>query len=110
MNSRRQALKLCFDATVVVVIQIGYEFLFEVCYRIEILEIEQFALQQTEEIFNYSIIKTVAFSAHALNNAVISQLFLIMLVLILPSLIGVQNGSCPRGQPARGIIDHIHDH
>ena len=97
MNSRRQALKLCFDTTVVVVIQIGYQFLFEVCHRIEILEIEQLALQQTEEIFYYGIIQTVTLSAHALNDTGIRQLLLVMLVLVLPALIGVQNGSCPRG-------------
>ena len=110
MKSGRQALKLCFDTTVVVVIQIVYQFLFEVCHRIEILKIEQFALQQAKEIFYYSIIQTVALSAHALNDTVIRQLLLIMLVLVLPALIGVQNWSCPRGQPARSLIDHIHDH
>lgn len=97
VNSGRQALKLCLDATVVVVIQVGDEFLLEVFHGVEGLKIEQFALEQSEEIFHHSIIQTVAFSAHALNDTVISQFLLIMLVLILPSLIGVQNGSCPRG-------------
>ena len=110
MKSRRQALKLYFDTTVVVVIQIVYQFLFEVFHRIEILEIEQFALQQAEEIFYYSIIQTVALSAHALNDTVIRQLLLIMLVLVLPALVRMQNRSCPRGQPARGVIDHVHNH
>ena len=65
VNSRWQALKLCLDAPVVVVIQVGDEFLLEVFHRDEGLKIEQFALEQSEEIFNHSIIQAVAFSAHA---------------------------------------------
>ena len=110
MNSRRQALKLCLDTTVVVVIQIVNQFLFEVCHRIEILEIEQLALQQTEEIFYYGIIQTVTLSAHALNDTVILQLLLLLLVLVMPALVRMQNRSCPGGQPARGVIDHVHNH
>ena len=71
VNSRRQALKLCFDTTVVVVIQVVNELLLEVFHRFEVLKIEQFALQQSEEIFHHSIIQTVALPAHALNDTVI---------------------------------------
>ena len=110
VNSRRQALKFCFDTMVVVVIQVGDEFLLEVFHRAEVLKIEQFTLQQSEEIFYHSIIQTVALPAHALNDTVIGQRLLVMLVLVLPALIGVQNGSCPRGQPAHGIIEHIYYH
>ncbi len=83
MNSRRQALKFCLDAMVVVVIQIEYQFLLEVFHKIEILKIEQFALEQTEEFFDYGIIQTVALSTHALNDTVIRQLSLILFVLVL---------------------------
>ena len=110
VNSRRQALKFCLNATIVVVIQVGDEFLLEMFHRVEVVKIEQFTLQQSEEIFYHSIIQTVALPAHALNDTVIGQRLLVMLVLVLSALIGVQNGSCPRGQPARSIIEHIHDH
>ena len=106
VNSRRQALKLCFDTTVVVVIQIVYQLLFEVLHWIEILEMELFALQQIEEVFYYSIIQTVALSAHTLNNTIIRQLFLVMFVLALPALVGTQNRCCP-GQSSQGIIDYV---
>ncbi len=79
---------------VVVVIQIEYQFLLEVFHRIEILKIEQFALEQTKEVFDYGIIQTVALSAHALNDTVIRQLSLILFVLVLPALIRMQDGSC----------------
>ena len=90
VNSRRQALKLCLDAMVVVVIQVGDEFFLEVFYGVECLEIEQFALEQSEEIFHHGIIQTIAFSAHALNDTVINQPLLVLLVLVLPALIGMQ--------------------
>ena len=70
-----------------VVIQIVYQFLLEVFHRVEVLKIEQFTLQQSEEIFYYSIIQTVSLSAHTLNDTVIRQLFLVMFVLVLPALI-----------------------
>ena len=110
VNSRWQALQLCFDAPVVVVIQIGNQFLFEVFHGIEILEIEQFALQQTEEVFDHSIIQAVTFPAHALDHSIIGQFLLVMLVLILPALIRMKNRCCPRGQLACGAIEHVHDH
>ena len=39
MKSRRQALSLCLDAVVVVVIEIFNELLFEVIHRLEFLQI-----------------------------------------------------------------------
>ena len=110
VNGRRQALEFRLDAMVIVVIQIGDQLLLEVCHRLEFLKIKQFTLEQAEEVFDHSIIQTIALSAHALNDTVISQFLLVMLVLVLPALIGVQNGSCLRGQPTRSAIDHIQDH
>ena len=110
VNSRRQALKFSLDAMVVVVIQVGEKFLLEVFHRIEVLKIEQFALQKPEEVFHHSIIQTVTFSAHTLNDTVIGQPSLILFMLVLPPLIRVQKRSCPRGQPTRGAINHIRDH
>lgn len=75
VNSRWQALKFYLDTMIVVVIQISDQFLFEVIHRVKLLEIEQFAFEQTEEVFHHSIIQTIAFSAHALNDTVIRQFF-----------------------------------
>ena len=74
------------------------------------MKIEQFTLEKNKEVFDHSIIQTIAFSAHTLNDTVINQLLLVMLMLILPSLVRVQNRSCPWGQPARSGINHVHDH
>lgn len=56
MKSRRQALKLCLNTAVVVVIKIFNEFLLEVFHRLELLQIEQFTFEQTEEVFYHSIV------------------------------------------------------
>ena len=119
MNGRRQALEFRLDAVVVVEIQIGDQFLLEVLHRLKFLKIEQFTLEQAEEVFIHGIIQTVALSAHTLNDAVVGELLLVIPVLVipvlvipvlvLPALIGVQNGNCPRGQPARSAVDHIQD-
>lgn len=109
MNRRWQALEFRLDAMVVVVIQIGYQFLLEVLHRLKFLKIEQFTLEQAEEVFNHGIIQTVALSAHTLNDAVVGELLLVIPVLVLPALIGVQNRSCPWGQPASSAVDHIQD-
>ena len=110
MNGRRQALEFRLDAVVIVVIQIGDQFLLEVLHGLEFLKIEQFTLEQAEEVFDHGIIQTVALSAHTLNDAIVGEFLLVISVLVLPALIGVQNGGCPRGQPTRSTFDHIHNH
>ena len=59
--NRRQALKFCLDAEVVVIIQINNEISFEVLHRVEFLQIKKFALEQTEEVFYDGMIQTVLF-------------------------------------------------
>ena len=49
MNRRRQALQLCLDSAVVIVIQIVDQFLFEVLYRLKFLQIQQLAFEQPKE-------------------------------------------------------------
>ena len=66
MKSRRQALKLCLDTAVVVIVKIFDELLFEVFHRIKFLQIEQFTFEQTKEVFYHSIVQTITFPAHAL--------------------------------------------
>ena len=91
MNCRWQALKLCLNAAVVVVIKIFHEFLFEVIHGIKFLQIEQFAFEQTEEVFHNSIVRTVTFPAHTLSDSLFSEHPLILLVLVLPSLVRMKN-------------------
>ena len=42
VKRRRQALKLCLDTAVIVVIEILKEFLFEMFHRMELLQIKRF--------------------------------------------------------------------
>ena len=86
------------------------EFSLEVVNGIEGLQIEQFRFEQAKEIFHNSIVQTVAFTAHALADVVISQQPLVELVLVLPTLIGVQDRFCPRGQNGNRLFYHGGDH
>ena len=63
MKSGRQALQLCFDATVVVVIQICNQFLFEVFHGLKLLQIQQLTLEQPKEVLNHSVVQTVSLAA-----------------------------------------------
>ena len=78
--------------------QIVDEFILEVVDGIEGMQIEQFRFEQAEEILHNSIVQTVALTTHALADVVAGQKPLVVLVLILPALIGVQDRFCPRGQ------------
>ena len=49
MKSRRQALQLCLDAAVVIVIEIVNELLLEVFHRFKGLQIEKFTLEQAKK-------------------------------------------------------------
>ena len=91
MNCRRQALQFFLDLAVVVVVQIFYKFLLEVFHGTEFLQIQQLTFEQTEEIFNHSIVQAGSFAAHALPNALFAKHPPVLLVLILPALIGMKN-------------------
>ena len=73
MKSRRQALKLCLDTVVVVIVKIFDELLFEVFHRFKLLQIKEFTLEQTEEVFYYSVVQTVTL-AYVIDTALISIL------------------------------------
>ena len=64
MKSRRQALQLCLDTAVVIVVQVIDQFLLEVLHGLEFLQIEQLTFEQAEEIFCYRIVQTVSLSTH----------------------------------------------
>ncbi len=69
VKRRRQALKLCLYAAVIVVIEILNQLRLELPHRLRLLQIQQLIFEQAEEIFNHGIVQTVAPSAHALMNA-----------------------------------------
>ena len=94
MNCRRQALQFCLDPAVVAVIQICNEFQLEVFHGLKFLQVQQFALEQSKEIFYHSIVQTVPFPAHALLDAFLSEHALVLLVLILPALVRMENEVC----------------
>ena len=54
--NRRQALKFCLDAEVVVIIQINNGISFKVLHRIEFLQIKKFTFEQGKEIFHDNIV------------------------------------------------------
>ena len=58
------------------------------------LQIEKLCFQQAEKILGTGIVKTIPLSGHTLPDAFLFQHFLIVLVLILPSLIGMKNQIC----------------
>ena len=66
----------------------------EMLDRMKFLQIEKLRFQQTEKVLGTGIVKTIPFSGHALFDAFLFQHFLIVLVLILPSLIGMKNQIC----------------
>ena len=92
MNRRRQALQFCLDPAVVVVIQICNEFLLKVFHGLKFLQVQQFALERPKEIFYHSIVQTVPFPAHALLDAFLSEHPLILFMLVLPALVGLDEG------------------
>ena len=59
------------------------------------MQIKQFTLEQAEEVFCYCIVQAVFFAAHTLSNAFCVEHTLVLLVLVLPSLVGVKNETCP---------------
>ena len=106
MNCRRQALQLCLDPAVVVVIQICNEFLLEVFHGTELLQIQQLTFEQPEEIFYHSIVQTVPFPAHALSDALLAEHPLILLVLVLPALVRMENQVCSGRDLCKRLVQH----
>ena len=59
----------------------------EMLHRLKFLQIEEFTLEQTEEILNDSIVQAVSFTAHALPDTFLFEHGLVQLVPVLPALI-----------------------
>ena len=55
------------------------------------VRVEQFTLEQSEEVFYHSVVQTVAFTAHALPDTFPLEHPLILFVLVLPTLVRMKN-------------------
>ena len=106
MNCRRQALQFCLDPAVVVVIQICNEFLLEVFHGAELLQIQQLTFEQSEEILYHGVVQTVSFPAHALSDALLAEHPLILLVLVLPALVRMENQVCSGRDLCKRLVQH----
>ena len=73
MHCRRQALQLCLDPAVVVVIQIFDQFLLEVLHGLELLQIQQLTFEQPKEIFYHGVVPAGIF-ANASSSMVVTIL------------------------------------
>ena len=63
-------------------------------HGLKFLQVQQFALEQSKEIFYHSIVQTVSLAAHALPDAFLSEHPLILFMLVLPALIRMENEVC----------------
>ena len=80
---------------------------------IHILEgvwIEQLRFHYAEKVLHHGIVQTVALAAHALDDIVVTQRFLIDCMLIMPTLIRVQYQPFLYSILGVGRIQHVHDH
>ena len=94
MNRRRQALQFCLDPAIVAVVQTGNQFLLEMLRRLKLLQIQKFTLEKPKEILDHSIVRTISFTAHALPDALLPEHPTVVFVLVLPTLVRVQNQIC----------------
>ena len=65
-----------------VIVQIVNQISFKVFHRIKFMQIEQFAFEQTKEVFYYGIVQTVTFPAHTLPDAFLPEYLPVLLSLI----------------------------
>ena len=106
MKSRRQALKLCLDTAVVVVIEIFNEFIFEVVYGFKLLQVKKFTFSQAKDILHHSIVQAVLFPAHALPDAFLAKHPLVLPVLVLSALVGMKDQTGSIRYFLKGLIRH----
>ena len=74
------------------------------------MQIEQFALEQAKEVFNHSVVQTVALATHTLADTLGLEHPLVLLVLVLPSLIGVKNQFGIVWYLCKGFFQHVGRH
>ena len=110
VKSGRQALKLCFYAAVIIVVEVLDQLRLEVLHRLKLLQIQQLTFEQAEEIFNHGIVQTVSPSTHALVNAPDFEHPLVLLVLVLPTLVGVQDETGSVWELFQSLVQHFCHH
>ena len=59
--------------------------------RFKLLQIQKLALKMTKEALHCSIVIAVTFAAHALRDAILCQHLAVLLMLVVPALVGVQD-------------------
>ena len=72
----------------------------------KLLQIQQLTFEQPEEIFYHSIVQTVSLAAHALSDPLLAKHPLVLLVLILPTLIRVENQACSGRDLCKRLVQH----
>ena len=68
VKRRRQALSLCLDAAVVIVVQMVQQFHFKAFHGLELVQIQQLTFEYGKAVFHNSIVQAVSFAAHALGD------------------------------------------
>lgn len=69
VNGRREALSLCLNPTIVVIVQIVDQFLFEVFHELELLQIEQLTFEKTKDILRNCIVQRICLTPHTLADS-----------------------------------------
>lgn len=63
-------------------------------------------IEDKQEVFHHSIVKTISFAAHALPDAFFMKHSLILFVLVLPALIRVKNKVCSIRNLFKRLVQH----
>ena len=80
------------------------QLLLEVLHRREELIAEELGLEQTEEVLDHAVIITIAFSGHALGDALLLEHSLIGFHLVLPSLVRMEHQCSVVGDLSESLL------
>ncbi len=80
--------------------------MFEVFHRMELLQVEQLTFEQAKEVFCDCIVQAVSFSAHTLPDTFCLEHLLVLLVLVLPALVRVENQSGTIRYGCKSFVEH----
>ena len=70
-------------------------------------QIQKLCFQQTKEILCTGIVKTVSLAGHTLYDAMFLKSFTVAVVLILPTLIGMQYQTVKTIKAGKSLVKHI---
>ena len=76
----------------------------------EHVRVEKFRLHYPEEVLHHGVVQAVSLAAHALDDVVVLQRFLVAVMLVMPALVGVQHQSRLDFPRRVSPIQHLHDH